>query len=206
MDTQTLARLRPASNTSDAIRDALTVLQHERVASVQRANAARQRRTTALFTGSDFEIGEADRTLREVALDAEKLDVMEPALLERLASAGASEVRGLAAVAEANAAAEAAVQAFAAVLPKYARHAEAIAEIARLGEAAGDAVRQAEALAHKNSAPPAQFAIPGAVTGTPTGYAIPLATIVRLPAPDGTGLLFGKWGLEHQPAPAFRYA
>lgn len=206
MDTQTLTRLRPVSNTSDAIRDALTVLQHERVASVQRANAARQRRTTALFTGSDFEIGEADKTLREVALDAEKLDVMEPTLLERLASAEAFEARGLAAVAEANAAAETAVQAFAAILPKYARHAEAIAEIARLGEAAGDAVRQAGALAHKHGAPPARFAIPGAVTGTPTGYAIPLATIVRLPAPDGTGLLFGKWGPEHQLVPAFRYA
>ena len=101
MDADTLGRLRPVSNKSDAIRDALSELQRERAASVQRANAARQRRTTALFTGSEYEIRKADKTLSEVALDAEKLDVMEPQLLERLAFAEQVEAQGRAGVAKA---------------------------------------------------------------------------------------------------------
>ncbi|MGI4941796.1 MAG: hypothetical protein ACRYHQ_14750, partial [Janthinobacterium lividum] len=79
------------------------------------------------------------------------------------------------------------------------------AEIARLGEAAGQAMQHATTLARSHNVPGPAAEMPGAVTGTPTGYAIPLAALVRLPAPDGNGLLFGQWGAEHQPRPAFRY-
>ncbi len=205
MNTDTLARLRPTSNTPDAIRGALSELQRERAASVQRANAARQRRTTALFTGSDFEIREADKTLSDVALDAEKLDVLEPVLLDRLALAERVKAQAHAEVAEANAVAETAAQAFAAALPRYPKAAETVAEIARLGDVADQAARSAEALARKHGVTPVQFIGPGAVNGAPSGHAVPLASLVRLPAPDGSGLLFGRWGPEHQPAPAFRY-
>ncbi len=206
MDADTLGRLRPVSNKSDAIRDALSELQRERGASVQRANAARQRRTTALFTGSDYEIGEADRTLRDAALDAEKLDVMEPTLLEQLALAERIEAQGHAEVAEATAAAQTAVQDYALALPGYAKHASAVAKITHLGEVAAQAVQHAHTLAQKHHVVRPQLDLPGMVTGAPSGHAIPLAALVRLPAPDGNGLLVGTWGPEHQPVPAFRYA
>lgn len=202
----TLARLRPRDTSSAAVRDALTALQQERAATVQRANAARSQRTTALIAGVSWQVGEADKVVKAAADDAEMLDAMEPALGEKLAFAERIETLGRAEVAEANEAADVALQAYAAVLPKYARHAEAIAEIARLGEAAGQAARNAETLARKHGVTPTPFASPGAVTSTPTGYAIALASLVRLPAPDGSGLLFGQWGPEHQPVPAFRYA
>ena len=103
-------------------------------------------------------------------------------------------------------AAKAAVQAFAAVLPKYARHAEAIAEIARLGELAGQALQRATALARSHNLHGPAVELPGAVRFNPTGHVLPFASLVRLPAPDGSGLLVRTWGQEHQPLPAFRYA
>ena len=206
MDADTLGRLRPQSTSAAAVQDALVALQQERAATVQRANAARAKRLNALMAGVSWEIKEADTALRDAASDAEMLDAMEPALAAKLAFAEMVEARGQAEVTEANEAAQADVAAFAAALPGYAKHAAAVAHIARLGEAAGQAVQRATALARSHGVQGPAVEMPGAITGTPSGFAVPLASLVRLPAPDGSGLLFGQWGPEHQPVPAFRYA
>ena len=201
----TLARLRPRDTSSAAVRDALIALQQEQAACQQRVDTAHRDRTAALIAGMAWQVRENDAVLKTAADDLEMLTAMAPALQAKLAAAEAIEARAHALVAEANAEAEAAVAAFASALPEYARHAEAVAEIARLGETAGQAMQRATALARSHNVPGPAAEIPGAVTGTPTGFAIPLAALVRLPAPDGDGLLFGQWGPEHRPALAFQY-
>lgn len=201
----TLARLRPRGHSPSDIRDALLALQQEQAACQQRVDTAHRDRTVALIAGVSWQVRENDAVLKAAADDLEMLAAMAPALQARLAAAEAVEARAHALVAQENAAAEAAVAAFAAALPRYAKHAEAVAEIARLGEAAGQALQRATSLARSHGVQGPAVELPGAVTATPTGYAIPLAALVRLPAPDGQGLLFGTWGPEHQPAPAFRY-
>ncbi|MGI4941935.1 MAG: hypothetical protein ACRYHQ_15480 [Janthinobacterium lividum] len=207
MDATTLGRLRPRSTSPDAIRDALVALQQERAATVQRANSARAKRTAALIAGISWEVGEADKAMKTSADDLEMLNAMEPALEEKLAFAERVEAQGRAQVVEANEAAKAADAAFASALPKYARHAEAINEIARLGLAADQARHHAATLAARQGMAAAQVALPaGAFTASPKGHPLPMASLIRLPAPDGSGLMVGEWGPEHRPAPAFQYA
>ena len=201
----TLARLRPRGHAPADIRDALVALAEERAACERRAASARSQRVAALIAGVSWQVGEADAALKAADADMEMMAAMEPALHAKLASAEAIEAGAHALVAEANAAAETAVAAFAATLPRYAPAAETVAEVARLGEAAGQALQHATALARSHGVPGPTVEMPGAVTGTPSGFAIPLAAVIRLPAPDGSGLLFGSWGPEHRPAPAFQY-
>ncbi|MGI4944428.1 MAG: hypothetical protein ACRYHQ_28365 [Janthinobacterium lividum] len=206
MNTDTLARLRPRDTSSAAIRDALVALQQERAATVQRGNAARAHRTTALIAGVSWQVGEADKVMKASADDAEMLDAMEPALEEKLALAERVEAQGRAQVAEAHEAAKTADAAFAAALPKYAPAAKVVAEIARLGQAADQARHHAATLAARHGMPAAQVALPaGAFTASPKGYSLSMASLIRLPAPDGSGLMVGEWGPEHRPAPAFQY-
>ena len=206
MEVHILGRLRPVSTSPAAIQDALTALQQERAATVQRANTARAKRLQALMAGVSWEIKEADTALRNAAFDAEMLDALEPALREKLIFAETIEARAVADLTAANEAAAAAAAAFAAALPRYPKHAEAVAEIARLGQAVDQARRRAADMAAKQGLPAVQLALPvGAFVATPGGPAS-MAALIRLPAPDGSGLLFGTWGPEHQPVPAFRYA
>ena len=67
-------------------------------------------------------------------------------------------------------------------------------------------MQRTTALARSHNVQGPVVEMPGMETGAPSGHAIPLAAIVRLPAPDGSGLLFGQWGPEHPPVPAFQYA
>lgn len=205
MNDLVLARLRPRGHAPADIRDALAALAEERTACERRAASARSQRVAALIAGVSWQVCEADTALKAADADMEMMAAMEPALHAKLASAEAIEAGAHARVAEANAAAEAAVAAFSAALPRYPKHAQAVAEIARLGEAAGHAMQHATALARTHNVQGPVVEIPGAVGSNPTGYAIPLAALVRLPAPDGNGLLFGQWGPEHRLAPAFRY-
>lgn len=207
MEAHILGRLRPTSTSPAAIQDALAALQQERAATVQRANTARAKRLQALMAGVSWEIKEADTALRDAASDAEMLDAMEPALAAKLALAEVVEARVHAEMAEANAASETADQAFAVALLEYAKHAEVIAEIARLGLAADQARHRAATLAARQGLPAAQMALPaGAFTASPKGYPLSMASLIRLPAPDGSGLMVGKWGPDHRPTPAFQYA
>lgn len=207
MDSDTLARLRPAGRTVADLQGALEALAHERVACDRRAVTARAERTAALVAGAAWHVAAADKAMKTAADDRELLDALDPALREKLAFAETIEAGVVAALTSANKAAEAAAAAFAAVLPKYARHAEAIAEIARLGQAADHARQHAATLAARQGLPEVRMSFPaGALTASPTGYPISMASLIRLPAPDGTGLMVGVWGIEHQPVPAFRYA
>lgn len=205
MNDLVLARLRPRGHAPADIRDALAALAEERTACERRAASARSQRVSALIAGVSWQVGEADTALKAADADTEMMAAMEPALHARLAAAEAIEARAHALVAAENAAAEAAVEAFSAALPRYAKAAHTVAEIARLGEVAGQAMQRAATLARSHNVPGPAAEMPGAVTGNPTGYAIPFAALVRLPAPDGSGLLVGQWGAEHQPRPAFRY-
>ncbi len=207
MHADTLARLRPAGRSVAELQGALDALAQERVACERRAVAARADRVAALVAGVMFQVRAADQVLQEAASDLEMLEALEPALRERLTLAETLEAGAVAALTAANEASEAAAAAFAAVLPRYAKHAEAVAEIARLGLAADQARQHAAGLASKQGLPVVQVALPaGALTASPSGYPLSMAALVRLPAPDGTGLLAGTWGPEHQPVPAFRYA
>lgn len=194
----TLARLRPRGHAPADIREALTALQQERDACQQRADAAHRDRTAALVAGTGWRVREADAVLKAAGEDLEMLGAMEPALRDRMTAAEAVEARAHALVAAANTEAAAAVQAFRAALPKYARLAEAVAEIARLADAAGHATQYAASLARSYGVSAPQLDMPGAVTNTPTGFDVPFAALVRLPAPDGRGLLCGTWGTEFQ--------
>ena len=202
----TLARLRPRGHAPDDIRDALTALAQERAACEQRAASVGAQRVAALIAGVSWQVKEADVALKAEADDMEMMGAMAPALQAKLAAAEAIEARAHALVAQENAAAEAAVAKFAAALPRYAPAAKTVAEVSHLGEAAGQAVQRATALARSHGVPGPAVEMPGMVAGAPSGHAVPLASLVRLPAPDGSGLLFGQWGAEHQPVPAFRYA
>jgi hypothetical protein len=207
MDADTIARLRPAGRSVADLQGALDTLAQERVACERRAVAARADRTAALVAGAAWHVAAADKTMKAAADDLEMLDALEPALRERLAFAETVEARAVADLTEANEAAETVAAAFAAALPRYARHAQAIAEIARLGQAADQARHHAAALAAKQGLPEVRMTFPaGALTASPRGYPLSMASLVRLPAPDGSGLLVGTWGQEHQPVPAFRYA
>ncbi len=207
MHEDTLARLRPAGRSVAELQAALDALQIERAACDQRATAARAERTAALISGAMFQVRTTDQVLQEAASDLEMLAAMEPALREGLTRAETIEAGVVAVLAEANKAAEVAAAAFAAALPKYARHAEAIAEIARLGLAADQARHHAATLAARQGLPGVQVTLPAAaLTASPMGRPVSMAALVRLPAPDGSGLLVGTWGAEHQPVPAFRYA
>ncbi len=207
MDADTLARLRAAGRSVADLQGALDALAQERATCERRAVAARADRTAALVAGAAWHVNEADKAMKAAADDLEMMAAMEPALREKLAFAEMLEARGVAVLTEANEVAEAAAAAFAAVLPKYAKHAEAIAEIARLGQAADRARQHAATLAARQGLPAAQMVFPaGSLTASPTGHPLSMASLVRLPAPDGSGLLVGTWGAEHQPVPAFRYA
>ena len=207
MHEDTLARLRPAGRSVADLQGALDALVQERTACERRAVAARADRTAALVAGAAWHVAAADKAMKGAADDLEMMSALEPALRERLTFAETVEAAAVAALTAANEAAATAAAAFAAVLPKYARHAEAIAEIARLGQAADQARHHAAALAAKQGLPAAQVSFPaGALTASPTGRPVSMASLVRLPAPDGSGLLTGSWGPEHQPVPAFQYA
>ncbi len=202
-----LARLRPAGRSVAELQGALDALAQERVACERRAATARADRTAALVAGVVWQVDQADKAMKGAADDLEMMAALEPALRERLTFAETIEAGAVAALTSANEAAEVAAAAFAAALPKYARHAEAIAEIARLGQAADRARQHAATLAAKQGLPAAHMSLPaGALTASPKGYPLSMASLVRLPAPDGSGLLVGTWGPEHQPVPAFRYA
>jgi len=206
MDADTLARLRPTGRSVADLQAALDVLAQERVACERRAVTGRAERTAALVAGASWHVGQADRIMKAAADDIEMMVAMEPALRERLAFAETIEARAVADLTAANEEAETTAAAFAAALPRYAKHAEAVAEIARLGQAADKARRRASDLAAKQGLPAVQLALPvGAFVATPGGPAS-MAALIRLPAPDGLGLLIGTWGQEHQPVPAFRYA
>jgi hypothetical protein len=206
MDADTLARLRPAGRSVADLQGALDALAQERVACERRSVAARADRTTALIAGAAWHVAEAGRIMKAAADDVEMLDALAPALRERLALAEMVEARAIAELTEANELAETAATAFAAALPRYAKHAEAISEIARLGQAADQARHHAATLAAKQGLPAAHLVLPaGTFTASPAG-SLSMASLIRLPAPDGTGLLVGSWGQEHQPVPAFRYA
>ena len=207
MHENTLARFRPAGRSVAELQGALDALVQERTACERRAITARADRTAALVAGVVWQVDQAGKTMKAAADDLELLAALEPALRERLTFAETVEAAAVAALTAANEAAATAAAAFAAVLPKYGRHAEAIAEIARLGQAADQARHHAAALAAKQGLPAAQVSFPaGALTASPMGYPLSMASLVRLPAPDGTGLLAGNWGPEHQPVPAFQYA
>jgi hypothetical protein len=206
MDADTLARLRPAGRSVADLQGALDALAQERATCDRRAVAARADRTAALVAGASWHVNEADKTMKAAADDLEMLDALKPALREKLAFAETVEARAVADLTDANEAAEAAAAAFAAALPRYARHAEAVAEIARLGQAADQARRRAADMAAKQGLPAAALALPvGAFVASPGGPAS-MAALIRLPAPDGSGLMVGAWGQEHQLVPAFRYA
>jgi len=207
MDADTLARLRPAGRSVADLQGALDALTQERAACERRAVAARADRTAALVAGASWHVNEAGRIIKATADDIELLDALEPALRERLTLAAANEAGAVATLTAANEAAEIAAAAFAAALPKYAGAARLVAEIARLGQAADQARQHAATLAAKQGLPAVRMVFPaGAFTAVPGGTALAFAAVVRLPAPDGSGLLVGTWGVEHQPVAAFRYA
>ncbi len=207
MDSDTLARLRPAGRSVADLQGALDTLLLERTACERRAVVARADRTAALVAGAAWHVAAADRAMKTAVDDREMLDALESALRERLTLAETIEAGAVAVLTAANEAAEAAAAAFAAALPKYAASARVVAEIARLGLAADQARHHAATLAAKQGLPAVRMAFPaGAFTASPTGHPLSMAALVRLPAPDGSGLLVGTWGAEHQPVPAFRYA